>query len=125
LLDHEIAVILLDVQMPEIDGFALAQLIREHPRYKTRLYLYLSGTPDPRDQLRATTMARWITSRCPSCPSCYGAKVRVFVEHYRVGERWRTRNATPNGTASSPCSDAWQRGCRMKSAIPWRHWRCI
>jgi CheY-like chemotaxis protein len=32
LLKHDIAVIVLDVHMPELDGFALARLIRAHPR---------------------------------------------------------------------------------------------
>jgi CheY-like chemotaxis protein len=36
LLKHDIAVIVLDVHMPELDGFALAQLIREHPRASIR-----------------------------------------------------------------------------------------
>ena len=34
LLKHDIAVVLLDVSMPELDGFELADLIRQHPRYQ-------------------------------------------------------------------------------------------
>jgi response regulator RpfG family c-di-GMP phosphodiesterase len=34
LLNHEIAAIVLDVNMPEMDGFELAKLIRAHPRYQ-------------------------------------------------------------------------------------------
>ena len=34
LLKHEIAVILVDVCMPELDGFQLAAMIREHPRFQ-------------------------------------------------------------------------------------------
>ena len=43
LLNHEIAVIVLDVQMPEMDGFALAQLIRAHPRYQETAMIFLSA----------------------------------------------------------------------------------
>ena len=35
LLKNEIAVVLIDVCMPELDGFELAAMIREHPRFKT------------------------------------------------------------------------------------------
>src|SRR5437764_15357571 len=35
LLKNEIAVVLMDVSMPELDGFQLASMIREHPRFQT------------------------------------------------------------------------------------------
>ena len=34
LLKNEMAVILMDVSMPELDGFQLASMIREHPRFQ-------------------------------------------------------------------------------------------
>ena len=34
LLKAEIAVILMDVQMPELDGFELAAIVRNHPRFE-------------------------------------------------------------------------------------------
>ncbi len=34
LLKSDVAVILLDVCMPDLDGFQLASMIREHPRYQ-------------------------------------------------------------------------------------------
>ena len=43
LLKHEIALILLDVQMPEINGFELATMIRQHPRYQQTAMLFISG----------------------------------------------------------------------------------
>src|SRR5215813_14259415 len=53
LFDYEIAVIVLDVDMPEHDGFALAQLIREHPRYQDAAMIFLSAAlHTPRDHLR-------------------------------------------------------------------------
>jgi CheY-like chemotaxis protein len=35
LLKNEIALILIDVCMPDLDGFELAAMIREHPRFQT------------------------------------------------------------------------------------------
>ncbi|MDU6255301.1 MAG: response regulator, partial [Staphylococcus warneri] len=41
LLKNEIAVILVDVCMPELDGFELAQMIREHPRFQKIAIIFI------------------------------------------------------------------------------------
>ena len=83
-LDHEIAVILLDVQMPEIDGFALAQLIREHPRYQDTAIIFISAALlTPLDQLKGYEHGAVDYLTVPFMPELLRAKVRVFVEHYR------------------------------------------
>ena len=43
LVKHEIAIILLDVHMPEINGFERATMIRQHPRYQQTAMLFISG----------------------------------------------------------------------------------
>ena len=43
LLRTEIAVILMDVQRPEMNGFALATMIRQHPRSQQTAIMFLSG----------------------------------------------------------------------------------
>src|SRR5439155_26717094 len=43
LLKHEIAVILVDVCMPELDGFQLAAMIREHPRFQKTAIIFISA----------------------------------------------------------------------------------
>ena len=43
LLKNEIAVILVDVCMPELDGFELAQMIREHPRFQKIAIIFISA----------------------------------------------------------------------------------
>src|ERR1700757_4780935 len=46
-LDHllrtDIAVVLMDVSMPEIDGFELADMIRQHPRFQKTAIIFISG----------------------------------------------------------------------------------
>jgi CheY-like chemotaxis protein len=42
LLSHDVAVILIDVVMPELDGFELAALIREHPRFEQTAIMFVS-----------------------------------------------------------------------------------
>ena len=43
LLKSEVAVILVDVCMPELDGFELAQMIREHPRFQKTAIIFISA----------------------------------------------------------------------------------
>ena len=43
LLKHEIAVVLLDVSMPDLDGFELADMIRQHPRFQKIAIIFISA----------------------------------------------------------------------------------
>src|SRR5215216_6677080 len=43
LLKNEVAVILVDVCMPELDGFELAAMIREHPRFQKTAMIFISA----------------------------------------------------------------------------------
>src|SRR4029453_1664301 len=43
LLKNEVAVILVDVCMPELDGFELAAMIREHPRFRKTAIIFISA----------------------------------------------------------------------------------
>ncbi len=88
LLDNEIAVILLDVHMPEMDGFALAQLIRAHPRYQDTAMIFLSAVfLTPHDQLRGYDAGAVDYLTVPFLPELLRAKIRVFVEHYRCRQQ--------------------------------------
>jgi PleD family two-component response regulator len=37
------AVVLMDVSMPELDGFELADVIRQHPRFQKTAIIFISG----------------------------------------------------------------------------------
>src|SRR5580698_5359495 len=43
LLKTDIAVVLMDVSMPDVDGFELADLIRQHPRFQKTAIIFISG----------------------------------------------------------------------------------
>src|SRR5207245_10096106 len=43
LLKNEVAVVLMDVSMPELDGFELAEIIRQHPRYQKTAIIFISA----------------------------------------------------------------------------------
>src|SRR5919112_487435 len=43
LLKHDVAVVLVDVCMPDLDGFELAAMIREHPRCQKTAIIFVSA----------------------------------------------------------------------------------
>src|SRR5271156_265556 len=43
LLKRDIAVVLMDVSMPDLDGFELAELIRQHPRFQKTAIIFISA----------------------------------------------------------------------------------
>src|SRR3984893_5144215 len=43
LLKTDVAVVLMDVSMPELDGFELADLIRQHPRFQRTAIIFISA----------------------------------------------------------------------------------
>src|ERR1035437_5946597 len=43
LLHHDVAVVLMDVSMPEIDGFELADMMHQHPRFQKTAIIFISA----------------------------------------------------------------------------------
>jgi PAS domain S-box-containing protein len=84
LLRTEVAVILLDVNMPELDGFELAAMIREHPRYRKIAMIFISAIHlSDIDRLRGYEMGAVDYVPVPVVPEVLRAKVRIFSELYR------------------------------------------
>jgi signal transduction histidine kinase len=84
LLRTEIAVVLTDVSMPELDGFELAAMIREHPRFQRTAIIFVSAIhlTDP-DRLRGYAAGAVDYLPVPLVPELMRAKVKVFAELYR------------------------------------------
>ncbi len=84
LLKRDIAVILVDVCMPELDGFQLAAMIREHPRFQKTAIIFISAIHlTDVDRLRAYEMGAVDYVPVPVIPEVLRAKVRIFAELYR------------------------------------------
>ena len=81
LLRTDIAVILLDVHMPDIDGFTLAEMIHQHPRSQQTPILFISGVHfSERDLLQGYAHGAVDYLTVPIIPALLRAKVRVFVD---------------------------------------------
>ncbi|WP_457584656.1 response regulator [Ensifer canadensis] len=94
LLRSEIAVILVDVCMPEQDGFELVSMIREHPRYQNTAIIFVSAVmmAEP-DRLRGYAAGAVDYVSVPIVPEVLRAKVRVFADLYRKTRELERLNA--------------------------------
>jgi signal transduction histidine kinase len=84
LLRNEIAVVLIDVVMPDLDGFELAAMIREHPRCRRTAIIFVSAIQmsEP-DLLRGYEAGAVDYVPVPVVPELLRAKVHVFADLYR------------------------------------------
>jgi CheY-like chemotaxis protein len=84
LLTCEIAVILVDVCMPELDGFELAAMIRAHPRFQKTPIIFVSGVNLTEfDRLKGYARGAVDYVTVPVVPEILRAKVSVFVDLFR------------------------------------------
>ena len=84
LLRNEIAVVLIDVCMPDLDGFELAAMIREHPRFQRTAIIFVSAIQmTDLDLLRGYEAGAVDYVPVPVVPELLRAKVRVFADLYR------------------------------------------
>src|SRR5579864_3994979 len=93
LLKTEVAVVLVDVCMPDLDGFELAAMIRDHPRFKRTAILFISAIHlTDTDYLRGYEMGGVDYVPVPVVPELLRAKVKVFAELYRKTRQLESLN---------------------------------
>ncbi len=94
LLRHEIALVLIDVVMPDLNGFELAAMIREHPRYRRTAIIFVSAVQmSDLDLLRGYEAGAVDYVPVPVVPELLRAKVRVFADLYRKTRQLEQLNA--------------------------------
>jgi PAS domain S-box-containing protein len=84
LLKTDIAVVLMDVSMPDLDGFQLAAMIRQHPRFQRIAIIFISAVHlTDLDQLKGYEHGAVDYISVPVIPELLRAKVRIFAELHR------------------------------------------
>ncbi len=94
-LKHEFAVILLDVNMPDIDGFETASLIRQYKRSAHTPIIFITSYADEMQTLRGYELGAVDYIHSPVVADVLRSKVRVFVDlhvlqrrlHHQADER--------------------------------------
>ena len=100
LLRDDVAVVLMDVSMPEINGFELADMMRRHPRFQKTPIIFVSAVhlSDP-DRVRGYQSGAVDYISVPVVPELLRAKVSVFTELHRKTRQLEQLNREL-GTAS-------------------------
>jgi len=84
LLKNEIPIVLMDVSMPDLDGFELAEIIRQHPRYQKTAIIFVSAVHlTDTDRVKGYQSGAVDYVSVPVIPELLRAKVRVFAELHR------------------------------------------
>jgi signal transduction histidine kinase len=93
LLKEDVAVVLMDVSMPEIDGFELADMIRQHPRFQKTAIIFISGVHlTDLDRLKGYERGAVDYLSVPVNPELLRAKVSVFSDLHRKTRQLETLN---------------------------------
>jgi len=79
-LAREFAVILLDVNMPDIDGLETATLIRRYKRSAHTPIIFITAYADELQTARGYSLGAVDYILSPVVPEVLRSKVRVFVE---------------------------------------------
>src|SRR5262249_10365829 len=84
LLKNDVAVVLMDVSMPEIDGFELAEMICQHPRFKRTAIIFVSAVHlTDLDRIKGYQRGAVDYITVPVVPELLRAKVSLFAELHR------------------------------------------
>jgi signal transduction histidine kinase len=84
LLKNDVAVVLMDVSMPDIDGFELADMIRQHPRFQKTAIIFISAIHlTDLDRMQGYERGGVDYISVPVIPELLRAKVSVFAELHR------------------------------------------
>ena len=94
LLRKDIAVVLMDVSMPDMDGFELADTIRQHPRFQNTAIIFVSAVHmTDIDRMKGYARGAVDYISVPVVPELLRAKVSVFAELHRKALETEVLNA--------------------------------
>ena len=93
LLRHDFALVLTDVGLPDLDGFQLASMMREHPRFEKTPIIFVSAIHvTDFDRIRGYESGAVDYVPVPIVPEILRAKVKVFIDLYRANRELQRVN---------------------------------
>src|SRR5690242_1476689 len=94
LLKMDVAAVVMDVSMPDIDGFELAEIIRQHPRFQKTAIIFVSAVHlSDLDRLKGYQHGAVDYLSVPVVPEVLRAKVRIFAELHRKKQQLERLNS--------------------------------
>src|SRR3954466_1847560 len=117
LLKNDVAVVLMDVSMPEIDGFELAELIRQHPRFQETAIIFISAVHlTDVDRLKGYQHGAVDYLSVPIVPEVLRAKVKVFAELHRKKRQLERLNGELEQRVAERTSELEQKALALQKA---------
>jgi PAS domain S-box-containing protein len=93
LLKTDVAIVLMDVSMPDLDGFELASMIRQHPRFQRTAIIFISAVHlTDLDRLKGYEHGAVDYISVPVIPDLLRAKVSLFAELHRKTRQLESLN---------------------------------
>ena len=117
LLEDDFAAILLDVKMPDMDGFETAELIRSRPKSRHTPILFLTGFRNEEHLFRGYDLGAVDYLFKPIVPEVLRSKVAVFVELSRRADQLQQQAKLLAGQTAT-LQKAEQRFRRLLEAAP-------
>jgi len=122
LLKNDIAVVLMDVSMPEIDGFEMADIIHQHPRFKKTAIIFISGVHlTDLDQIKGYQRGAVDYISVPVIPELLRAKVSVFADLHRKSRQLEVLNRELRRLSVSLIATQDEERRRIADAIAYLH----
>ncbi len=101
ILKMEFAVILLDVNMPDIDGLETAKLIRQYRKTAQTPILFITAYADELQTIQGYALGAVDYISTPVVPEILRSKVRVFVDLYRMNRQLQVQMVQREALAHS------------------------
>jgi signal transduction histidine kinase len=93
LMEEEFALILLDVNMPGMDGFETASLIHQHPRFENTPIIFVTAVNvSDMDRMRGYNLGAVDYVMVPVIPEILRSKVEVLAELHRKRRELQSAN---------------------------------
>src|SRR3569623_719613 len=108
-LQREFAVILLDVNMPDIDGLETAHLIRQYKRSAHTPIIFTTAYPDEIQAAQGYSLGAVDYILSPVVPEILRTKVKVFVELHAMQRRARQQAEERVALAAAEGRAAWRK----------------